>query len=104
MWTAVITPGGHSPTIHGDGRFEIPVCLLAPCEPGDRVGLQIRPIETLGQLPCFGRVVFHRSQIEQQERGARVLQHYLAALLDLQRIEVTTGRSPCRQSRPTLPR
>ena len=78
--------------IHLHRGVEIALGLLTAREPGQRVRLQVRPIETLGQLHRLSGPLLDGPDVEQQEQGARQRQHQLAASLALRGIEVTKRR------------
>ena len=78
--------------IHRHRGIEIALRLLAAREPGQRVRLQVGPMETFGQLHRLGRPLLHGPDVEQQEQGSRQRQHQLAASLALRGIEVTKRR------------
>ena len=94
MCVAVVTPGARMSRlpIHRDRTIEIALRLLRAREPGQRVRLQVGPMETLGKLHRLGRPVLHRTDVEQQKQGSRQRQHQLAAPLALRGIEMTKRR------------
>ena len=68
---AVMTPGARAMARRSMvmADFEIAVGLRHPAEPRDRVGFDIRPIETLGQLSRLGRVLFHGRRSNSRNRA-----------------------------------
>lgn len=78
----------HGSRVHVDGRAEITICLPAACKPGHRVRREIRALQSFGKLQRLGRVLFHGTDIEQEEACSRQRQHELTPGLNLLRMQV----------------
>ena len=70
---------------------EISSRLPAACQPSSRVRGEIGALQPFGKLQRFGRVLFHWTDIEEQEPCSRHSQHELAPPLSLLRIQVMQG-------------
>ncbi len=81
----------HGPVVHVDPCAEIPIRLPAACQPGECVRGEIGALQPLGKLQRFGRVLFHWTDIEEEEPCSCQSQHELAPPLNLLRIQVMQG-------------
>jgi hypothetical protein len=71
---------------------EVPLRLLAPGEPRERMCLQVWSVQALSQRQGFSGPSFDGSNVEQEKQGSSQRQHQLAAANSLFRIEVAKRR------------